>query len=426
MIFAAVADDDTGASDLGGMFADQGVPTVLVLDPGDGRELRRWAREAECLVIATATRALAPAEAYAKTADAVRLAAQLAPRSIEIKYCSTFDSTREGNIGPSIDAALDTLGLTFTIAFPALPVNGRMTYLGYHFVKGQLISDSPMRLHPLTPMTNPNLVDHLAAQTRRPVSLTPFDVVDAGADAIRAHWEALAGKGITIVDCLSERHAASICEAAADLPVVTGGSAFGRFLPEAWRRRGWLERSGEVRLPKCEPGCGRLVIAGSCSTATAAQNAWLSRQQGVEVLEYEARELIEGARVPLAAKLKADATILFKSRSTREDIEQAQSWGARQGWNPRELGLRLANAMATAVRDAMADVTPRALVSAGGETSSALCRALGLRALAVGRNIEPGVPLCVPVEGARFPVILKSGNFGSEDFYERAFAAASQ
>ncbi|MDX2152605.1 MAG: four-carbon acid sugar kinase family protein [Bryobacteraceae bacterium] len=423
MIFAAVADDDTGASDLGGMFADQGVPTVLVLDAsGDLSEL---VRGAECVIFATATRALSPREAYAKTADAARSAVALGPRSIEIKYCSTFDSTREGNIGPSIDAAMDVLSEKFTIAFPALPVNGRTTYQGYHFVKGQLISDSPMRQHPLTPMTNPNLVEHLQAQTRRRVWLTPWEVVDGGSGALRHHWSS-AGEGVSVVDCLCDRDAEAICEAAADLRLVTGGSAFGRFLPGAWRRRGWLGEYREVRLPKCEAGRGRLVVAGSCSTATAAQNAWLARQEGVRVLEYDAQELVDGVRPPLAELLKEDRTVLFKTRSSREDVARAQAWGATQGWSARELGLRLAEAMAGAVRHALDEVTPRALVSAGGETSSALCRALAARALCVGRNIQPGVPLCVPVEGRRFPLVLKSGNFGSEDFYGRAFAAAGQ
>ena len=140
LLYAAVADDDTGASDLAGMFADQDVRVVLVLDVPSAAELEQWTKSATGLVFATATRALPPEQAYKRTMAAVTAASALCPRTVQIKYCSTFDSTERGNIGPSIDAAMDALGERFTIALPALPVNGRTTYSGYHFVKGQLLS----------------------------------------------------------------------------------------------------------------------------------------------------------------------------------------------------------------------------------------------------------------------------------------------
>jgi 3-dehydrotetronate 4-kinase len=431
LLFAAVADDDTGASDLAGMLADQGVRPLLVLDPaflaGDHPQLT----QAQAIVLATATRALPRQRAFDVTLEAVRCAASLHPRIIQIKYCSTFDSTGEGNIGPSLDAALEVLAEDFTIAVPALPVNGRTTYCGYHFVKGQLLSDSPMRHHPLTPMTNPNLVDHLQRQTSRTVGLTPHGVVASGAGAIARQWAELrAGStSIAVVDCIDEAQAAAIAEAACELKLVSGSSLFGTHLPAAWRRRGWLAPPAGALWEGLDrtPGRGRLVVAGSCSVATAAQNVWLA-SHGALVIELDARDLLEsgpGSAAGQAVRELADrGTVLLKTRSSRDEIAAAQAWGASQGWSPAELGLRISAALASVVRDIVAEQVPEVLVCAGGETTGAICRAVAIRAFAVGRNIQPGVPVCFPLEGPRIPMALKSGNFGSEDFYGAAFAAA--
>ena len=180
-VFCAVADDDTGATDLAGMLSEEGLRTVLVVDGNP----ERWSAGYDAVILGIGSRALPCAEAYARTRDAVRKLRSLAPRVIEIKYCSTFDSTAEGNIGPSIDAAMDELGEPFTVALPALPVNGRTTYMGHHFVHRQLLSESPMRNHPLTPMRNPDLVSHLqsADQTAGGAGAVPGDSREARCSA---------------------------------------------------------------------------------------------------------------------------------------------------------------------------------------------------------------------------------------------------
>ena len=432
VLFAGIADDDTGASDLAGMLADQGVRTVLLLDASSPDDLLCCAPQPEAVILATATRALPPEVAKQKTAAAVSLAAEWGPRTIEIKYCSTFDSTEAGNIGPSLDAAMETLGEPFTVALPALPVNGRTTYRGHHFVKGELLSESPMRSHPLTPMTDSNLVRWLSRQTHRRVGLTLYDVVDRGADAIRQSWREQQANGISIsiLDCLSEEHAAELCEAAADYRLVSGSSTFGRHLPAAWNRRGWFTPAAGALWPDRlrAPGRGRLVVAGSCSVATAAQNAWLSRQ-GANVFEVEAPALACGDAAqlagPIGKALAGNQTVLLKTRSSSADLIAAQKWGAERGWSPAELGLKIAAGLAEVAARAIETVPPDVLVSAGGETSSALCRRLRIRGLAVEKNIQPGVPLCLPLGGRCIPIVLKSGNFGSEDFYGRAFDAAA-
>ena len=175
--------------------------------------LEEWTRGYDAAVIGAGTRALAPREAYERTRAAVRLLARRKPRVLEIKYCSTFDSTTEGNIGPSLDAAMDELGEAFTVALPALPVNGRTTYMGHHFVGRQLLSDSSMRNHPLTPMTNPNLVSHLQSQTRRKVGMAAWPVTREALDRLRGE-----GVEIAVLDCISDDDLAGVCAAIAHLP----------------------------------------------------------------------------------------------------------------------------------------------------------------------------------------------------------------
>src|SRR5947209_6799818 len=203
LAFSAVADDDTGATDLAGMLAKRGMRAILLLDQPSTEELERWTKDADAIVIGTASRSIDPGEAYRRTRDAVALLQSAQPDLLAVKYCSTFDSTRAGNIGPSIDAAMDETGAEFTVALPALPVNARTTYMGYHFVGRQLLSDSSMRNHPLNPMTNPNLLTHLQSQTKRHVGLVAFPDVQQGPARIQIRLTELRaeGVGIAILDC---------------------------------------------------------------------------------------------------------------------------------------------------------------------------------------------------------------------------------
>lgn len=435
LLFAAVADDDTGASDLAGMLAGQGLRTLLVIDLPEQRQLDEWSRGHHAVVMAEGTRNLTPAEARERTRAAIRLLKRRDPRVFQIKYCSTFDSTPEGNIGPTIDTALEELNEEFTVALPALPVNGRTTYRGYHFVNQQLLSDSPMREHPLTPMTNANLVEHLSTQTSRRVGLAPYEFVEAGAGALKGCLMRLRGGGVSIaiVDCLSDAHVETICRAAADMRLVTGGSAFGQGLPRVWRERGWVEEldgEGDGLLAAYE-GRGCLVVAGSCSVATRGQNRRMI-EEGAPAFRVEPRELLgeefrSGALVnEVRAQLNAGRHCLLYTTDEPTEVARVQEWAAREGLDVPALGNRLAHALAGLASEILEGQSVGGLVFAGGETSGALCRRLNLGALRVGRNIEPGVPLCYSLGRYRLPVVLKSGNFGGEDFYSKALAAVAR
>jgi uncharacterized protein YgbK (DUF1537 family) len=436
LLFGAVADDDTGASDLAGMLAGHGLRTLLVIDLPEQRQFKEWSEGHHAVVMAEGTRNLRPEAARDRTRAALQLLKSQDPRVFQIKYCSTFDSTAEGNIGPTIDAALEELDEEFTVALPALPVNGRTTYRGYHFVQDQLLSDSPMRHHPLTPMTEANLVKHLSRQTTRRVGLAPYDSVEAGADELLRCFEQLraGGVSIAIVDCLTDAHVETISRASAGLRLVTGGSAFGQGLPAVWRERGWVEefdvQTATLSTVKNE-GNGRLVVAGSCSVATRAQNRWLE-SHGALAFRVEPRALlgedfkrasvVEGVRRHLAA----GRDCLLYTTDEPSEVARVQEWAAGQGLDVPALGERIAYALADLVAEILEAVPASGLVFAGGETSGALCRRLNLGALRVGRNIEPGVPLCYSLGRYRLPVVLKSGNFGGEDFYARALEAVAR
>lgn len=426
-IFTSVADDDTGATDLAGMLAGQGLRTVLLIDLPGAEDFARFTEGQDAVVVGTGTRNLPKEDAYRITREAVRTLRELEPRMLQIKYCSTFDSTTEGNIGPGIDAALDETGETFTVAVPALPVNGRTTYLGYHFVKGQLMSESPMRNHPLTPMTDANLVRHLQAQTKRKVGLAGLPDVLAGPKALRARLDALAGEGVAIavVDCVTDADLDTIAEAVAEMPVTTGGSGPAMRLPEAWRRRGWLaETSAEpVRAEAAAGGKGFLVVAGSCSQATLGQNARFEKD-GARVVRPDVRALLGGDSgdavvIEAAEALTRRESCLLTTSAPPEEVKAIQD---EAGGDAAAVGRRLAHAVAGIARRVLDRQVPRALLLAGGETSSSICRELQLGALQVGANIEPGVPLCQALGRYKLPVVLKSGNFGSEGFYSEVAA----
>lgn len=431
LLFAAVADDDTGASDLAGMLAGEGLHTLLVLDLPAAVQFAEWTRGYQAVVMAEGTRNLAPAIAYERTRAAIRLLQTRRPRLFQIKYCSTFDSTPEGNIGTTIDAALDELALDFTVAVPALPVNGRTTYQGYHFVKDKLLSDSSMRQHPLTPMTNPNLVELLGQQTKRRVGLAPHQVVKTGADELKKYLEELhlSGVNIALLDCLDDEHLENICRAVADLRLVTGSSAFGMKLPAIWRERGLLSEGSLPPAPESHAarGKGCLLAAGSCSAATLRQNAWAAAT-GIKVRQLDPPRLLNNeldrAEIVAEARVELDAGrhYLLTTSGAADDVREVQQWGAARGLSVPALGERLASALAELVLEIVNGQAVGGLVVAGGETSGAVCRRLELGALRVGRNIEAGVPLCYSLGRFRLPVVLKSGNFGSPDFYGKAIA----
>lgn len=416
-LFAAIADDFTGGSDLAGMLREQGVRTVLLF--GVPRAVESYAGAFQAAVVCLKSRSIAAAEACHLSLEAARALAPFAPAQVQFKYCSTFDSTPAGNIGPVTDALLSHYGVDHTVAVPALPVNGRTQYLGHLFVQGQLLSESPLRDHPLNPMTDANLVRWLALQTSRRIGLIPLDAVRDGAAAVRERF-ASAGE-IALVDATRNRDLGVIAEAVADLPLVTGGSGLASALARHWRARGRVRPIPDTASAPASGGT--LVLAGSCSAMTLRQLALLGRSAGVvEEVALDLGQLLADPAAEVAkvqneatARLRRGARVLLRSSAAAgERAAQGERVGEEAA---RELPARLEALFGEVARGLVAAGAARRIIVAGGETSGAVVEALGIEAAEVEAILDPGVPALRVLGGPPLRLALKSGNFGAEDFF---------
>ncbi len=416
LLLGCIADDVTGATDLASMLVRGGMRTVQLLGvPRDPTA----APEVDAIVIALKSRTISPPAAVAQSLAALRWLRAAGARQFFFKYCSTFDSTPRGNIGPVADALLEELSADFTIACPAFPENGRTVCHGYLFVGHVLLSESGMKDHPLTPMTDANLVRVLGRQTKHPVSLVPYPEVDAGPAALIAAWERLRRESAryAIVDALTDRHLLDIGLACADLPLVTGGSGAALGLPESFRRRGLLGADVAAdRLPRVAGHAA--VLAGSCSPATLGQVAHMSRTHPalrIDPLRLARGEDVVGEALDWAAARLGTAPVLIYASAPPDEVRRVQAELGREA-----AGRLVEDAVARIARGLVA-AGARRLVVAGGETAGAVAQALGVMGLRIGPSIDPGVPWTVSLEEPPLALALKSGNFGAPDFFLKAF-----
>jgi 3-dehydrotetronate 4-kinase len=414
MILGVIADDFTGATDVASMLVRGGMRTVLSLGvPQDPLP------EAAAMVVALKSRTCPAEEAIRDSLAALRRLRSAGARQFYFKYCSTFDSTPAGNIGPVAEALMAELNTPFTIACPAFPENGRTVYNGHLFVGEGLLSESGMRHHPLTPMTDAHLVRVLQAQAQGRVALASMRVVGQGPAALRQHFQELAAAGtrFAIVDAISNPDVFTIAEASDQLTLLTGGSGVALGLPAVYQRAGWLQTDGQAAdLPAV--GGAQVVLSGSCSQATREQVArW--HAQGRPSFQLDPLALAEGVDQVREAlrywQQQGLAPTLFYATAEPEAVQHAQQvLGVQQAGECVERALaQLATALAAA--------GVRRWVVAGGETSGAVVQALGAHQLRIGPTISPGVPW-TQVEGRPCLLALKSGNFGDADFFSRALA----
>jgi len=307
MLLGCIADDFTGATDLAAMLVGGGMRTVQTIGIPRSRSV---VADADAVVVALKSRTIPAADAVAQSLAALEWLREAGARQIYFKYCSTFDSTERGNIGPVADALLQALASDFTVVCPAFPVNGRTVYLGHLFVGDMLLSDSPMRRHPLTPMTDANLVRVMGRQTARKVGLVRYGAVRAGAEAIGAEFARLRAQGVSyaVTDVVRDEDLRAIGAACADLPLVTGASGLALGLPQNFVRRELLApRADAARLPPV--GGKAAVLAGSCSEATRRQVAVMAarhRAIGIDPMrdsypERVSHAALEAARVEIEA-----------------------------------------------------------------------------------------------------------------------------
>ncbi|WP_144148559.1 3-oxo-tetronate kinase [Paraburkholderia sp. BCC1884] len=423
-LLGCIADDFTGATDLANMLVRGGMRTVQTIGVPASNE----ALEADALVVALKSRTIPAADAVAQSLAALEWLRAQGCRQFFFKYCSTFDSTDAGNIGPVADALLDALSAdagtgdgaqAFTIACPAFPENGRTIYRGHLFVGDALLNESGMENHPLTPMRDANLVRVLQRQSASKVGLLRYDAVARGAAAVRAACEALRAEGVrmAIADALSDADLYVLGEACADLTLVTGGSGVALGLPGNFRRAGLLSGQADAaRLPRVE-GLSA-VLAGSASKATNAQvAAWRETRPAFRIdplAVARGEPVVEQALAFAQDHLRAAQPVLIYATATPDEVKAVQS----------ELGVdqagHLVEATLASIARGLRERGVRKFVVAGGETSGAVVQALDVRMLRIGAQIDPGVPATATSGAEPLALALKSGNFGSTDFFEKA------
>ena len=409
----AIADDLTGASDLASVIRREGWTVLQTIGvPRDPLP------PADAVVVSLKTRTLPPGEAVAASQAAaafLRGAGQL-----YFKYCSTFDSTDRGNIGPVLEALLSDLAAEFTIACPAYPELQRTVYLGHLFVGHELLSESPMRRHPLTPMTDANLVRVLGRQCRRSIGLLSLPDVEQGADAARERLDRLRGEGhaAAIADSLFDRHLDTVAHACRQFPLVTGGAALGGALARAHGRpAGQPELAG--RRPASRPAA---ILSGSCSAATLAQ---LDRvppavpRLAVDPIRLAEDDTAVAGIIGWARDHLRHGCILIYSSAAPQAVGEAQGRLGTAG------AARVIEDAFAVIAAALAEAGVRTFVVAGGETSGAVVQALGVRVLAFGEDIDPGVPWTYSLDPEGFALAMKSGNFGGPDLFMKALGDVS-
>ena len=423
LLLGCIADDFTGATDLANNLVRSGMRVVQTIGVPLA-PLAPLAADVDAVVVALKSRTIAPADAVAQSLAALRWLQAQGAQQVYFKVCSTFDSTPQGNIGPVTDALMDALGASFVAVTPAFPDNQRAVFKGHLFVGDVLLSDSGMRKHPLTPMTDANLVRVLQAQTRRRVGLIEHSVVSRGAAAIaeRMAQQQRDGVGMAIVDAVRNEDLVQLGQALKGHALVTAGSGVAIGLPANW---GLAASPVAAALPASVGA--RAIVSGSCSVATNGQVAH-ARAAGVPVYEVDPLQLAAGADVASQALAWARARlaagpgpVLVTATAEASQLQavQAQLGAARAG--------ELVEHTLGTIGRGLVQLGVRQLVVAGGETSGAVVQALGITQLQIGAQIDPGVPWCAAMspaaDGQTLHIALKSGNFGTPDFFIKAFAA---
>lgn len=416
ILLGCIADDFTGATDLANNLVRNGMRVSQTIGiPKDPLNI-----ELDAVVVALKSRNLEPEEAVTQSLEALQYLLSQGAQQIFFKYCSTFDSTPRGNIGPVTEALMAALGTDFTIATPAFPDNGRSVFKGYLFVGDQLLSESGMRDHPLTPMTDANLVRVMQAQCQHQVGLIEYQHILAGADAMSSSIDRLkaSNKKIAIVDAVTNDDLYRIAPALKDLPLITGGSGIAIGLPANF---GLSAHPASSKLPPA--GGYQAIVSGSCSQATNLQVESFQDLGGatysvnpLDLTEKSVEQLVGEVLAWAEPRLLLGPVLIYSSAGPDRVKEVQAQLGVQAAGSSIEslLGLVAKGLVALGVGQ---------LLVAGGETSGACVKALGIDQMQIGQQIDPGVPWCyAEVHDKPLHLALKSGNFGAPDFFTNAFS----
>lgn len=409
-----IADDFTGASDIASFFKKGGMKTVLFNGIPENESLGNY----DAVVIALKTRTQDTRRAVSDSLRAVRWLEDQGAQHLYIKYCSTFDSTPKGNIGPIIDAVMDMLGLDYTILCPALPVNGRIVREGRLYVNGVPLDESPMKNHPLTPMWDSYIEELMRPQGKYPcLTLTTADMKRPG-EELREIIEAFKKENprfYIVPDFIEDGDAQMIAEVFGDKKLLTGGSGIAEALAGKY-----VVSPGEEDKKTDRTEGKTLLLAGSCSSATLAQIRKFISDGGaaVKMLPDEmlaGRQTVEGIWKQVEAMKQP---VLVYSSDSAEEVKKVQEKGA-------EVVSGLLEEATARLAKLAEDAGYTHIIVAGGETSGAVTRRLGYRSFEIGMSIAPGVPIMIPTGNRKMRIVLKSGNFGDEEFFANAVRMVS-
>ncbi|WP_167138121.1 3-oxo-tetronate kinase [Diaminobutyricimonas sp. TR449] len=414
-MIGVIADDFTGATDVAVAFRRAGLRVLIFFGiPADDLELTA----ADAIVVALKSRTIAPDEAVRQSLEAAAWLQARGMSQLFFKYCSTFDSTPRGNIGPVADALADLMASPVTTVIPSSPGHDRRQYMGQLFVGQQLLSESPMRNHPLTPMTDAYIPRVLEAQTARPVALLDHRTVLQGAEAIseRLAASALDGQQYLVVDAVTEADLTAIGAAIVDAPLITGAAGIARGLGAAKAQRGGIIGTpGEDVDPV---GATRsVVLAGSCSARTLEQiDQWQRRHPSYRLdalATPDPQALAEAALAWFDAQPAGQAALIYSSLPPAELRATQEALGVERASTILETAMAL-------IAQELVERDIRRIVVAGGETSGAVVSALGVGGGVVGREAAPGVPWIYTASEPQRALLLKSGNFGDPELLLRA------
>ena len=421
MILGIIGDDFTGSSDIANNLKKSGMQVSMYagvpnLSPDDANK-----QPTEAAVIALKTRTVPIEEAIKESLKALNWLKESGCKQFIFKYCSTFDSTKDGNIGPVTDAIMEELGADFTIACPSFPDAGRTVYYGHMFVNGKPLNESGMEDHPLTPMTDHNLVRWLNYQTKKEVGLIDFETISQGSDKIKQKIISLKKDDIkyAIVDTTNNKEFDAICEGIKDLPFLTGGSGIALGLPKIYKNKGLLSENN-FDLP--QNNSNSVILSGSCSRATLEQiNIYKVNNPSFYISPDEVMNNI---------KLVEEVYIWIKENESLSPLIYSSSDSNNVSAKQKQFGQEI---LANKIEGFFEKISHKLVndsfgkfISAGGETSGAIIKGLGVEELKIGKEISPGVPaLWSPNSSGNKPisVTLKSGNFGQSDFFSRALIA---
>ncbi|WP_412050132.1 3-oxo-tetronate kinase [Hoeflea sp. Naph1] len=408
MLLGCIGDDFTGSSDLGNTLTRQGMRSVQYVgvpdQPADAH--------VEAGIIALKSRSAPADEAVRLSLEALEWLRAQGCRQFLFKYCSTFDSTPEGNIGPVAEALADALGATRVLVCPAFPATGRSVYQGHLFVNDRLLSESGMENHPLTPMTDPDLRRWLAQQISGTVGHVPAIVVAQGPEAVRTCLDAQDAKGhrLIVADAINDTDLVTLGQAAMNLPLLTGGSGIALGLPGVFRAAGLLSDTAGNWTGQSGPAA---ILSGSCSNATRAQVARHARSNPTREIDADAVMAGEiDAEVLAEWALTQDGLPLIYTSADPDTVRDAQLRYGRD-----TVAGAIETLFAATARALVAKGVTR-LITAGGETSGAVIEGLSLTQLEIGPEVDPGVP--VMRANANLVLALKSGNFGAPNFFAKA------